>query len=61
MAIKSDAQRRAVAKYNNENYTQVQIRVKKGYREEIQAAASKAGLSVNAFIVQAIEGKIKES
>jgi predicted HicB family RNase H-like nuclease len=60
VAIKSDAQRRAVAKYNAGNYTQIQIRVKKGYREEIQAAAARAGLSVNAFIIQAIEKAIEE-
>mgnify|MGYP002773688536 CR=1 FL=1 len=42
MAIKNDANRRAVAKYKKENYDQIQ-----GY-------ARKGGESVNSFIIRAI-------
>ena len=60
MAIKSDAQRRAVAKYNSNNYEQIQIRVPKGEKDKIKAHAEKLdGGSVNAFINRAIEEQIR--
>lgn len=60
MAIKSDAQRRAVAKYNAANYTRIEIRVKKGEAEIIKAHAGNLdGGSVNAFINRAIAEQIK--
>lgn len=56
MAIKSDAQRRAVAKYNAENYERLELRVEKGKKELIKAHAAKTdGGSVNAFINRAID------
>ena len=56
MAVKSDAQRRAVAKYNAENYERLELRVEKGKKELIKAHASKTdGGSVNAFINRAID------
>ena len=55
MAIKSDAQRRAVAKYNLENYERIELRVPKGKKETIKAHAESNGESVNAFINRAIE------
>jgi len=55
MAIKSDAQRRAVAKYNQENYERIELRVIKGRKEEILAHAAARGESTNAFINRAIE------
>ena len=54
MAIKSDAQRRAVAKYNSANYEQIQIRVKAGKKGEIESHAEGRGESVNGFINRAI-------
>lgn len=55
MAIKSDAQRRAVAKYNSENYERLELRVPKGRKKLIQSHAAKTdGGSVNAFINRAI-------
>lgn len=55
MAIRSDAQRRAVAKYNNANYEQIQVRVKTGRKAEIEAHALSRGESVNSFIKRAID------
>ena len=49
MAIKSDAQRRAVAKYNSENYAQIQVRVKKGTKDAIKAHAERRGEALNEF------------
>lgn len=54
MAIKSDANRRAVAKYKKENYDQIQLREPKGRKDEIQAHAKAQGESTNGFINRAI-------
>lgn len=55
MPIKSDAQRRAVAKYNSENYEQINVRVEKGMKVRIKEHADKYdGKSVNAFINRAM-------
>lgn len=55
MPIKSDAQRRAVAKYNSANYDQIQLRVVKGKKEKIILHAGSTGESVNTFINRAID------
>ena len=55
MAIKSDAQRKAVAKYNSANYDKILVTVKKGRREAIKAHAAAHGESLNGFINRAIE------
>ncbi len=54
MAIKSDAQRKAVAKYNAANYDRIELRVDKGQKELIKAHAEARGESVNAFINRVI-------
>ena len=54
MAIKNDANRRAVAKYKKENYDQILLRVAKGQKNVIQGYARKGGESVNSFIIRAI-------
>ena len=54
MAIKSDAQRKAVAKYNAANYERIELRVSKGSKDRITSHAEKHGESVNAFINRAI-------
>ena len=54
MAI-SEAQRKAVAKYNAAKYEQIQIRVPKGKKAAIQECAQARGESLNAFIVRAID------
>lgn len=58
MPIKSDAQRRAVAKYNAANYDRLELRVKKGMKEIIQNHAVTRGMSVNEFVNDAISEKI---
>ena len=60
MAIKSDAQRKAVAKYNAANYEQIKIRVIKGEKAEIQAYAERNGESMNAFINRLIRETIEK-
>lgn len=55
MAIKSDAQRRAVAKYNAENYERLELRVEKGMKAKIKAHAERHDEgSVNGFLNRAI-------
>ena len=46
----SKAQQKAVSKYMKENYDVFQIRMPKGRKAEIQAAAAAAGESLNAYI-----------
>ena len=55
MAI-SEAQRRAVAKYNAANYERLELRVEKGMKGRIKAHAARHDEgSVNAFLNRAIE------
>lgn len=60
MAIKSDAQRRAVAKYNAANYDRVELRLDKGKKDKVRAYAEAQGESLNAFINRAIDTAMKE-
>ena len=46
MAIKNDANRRAVAKYKKENYDQILLRVAKGQKDVIQGYARKLTLQI---------------
>lgn len=57
----SKAQQRAVTKYMKENYDEIKVRVPKGKKESIQERAAADGLSVNAWIGQAIEEKLQAS
>lgn len=59
MAIRSEAQKKAVAKYNAKNYDQIQIRVIKGEKERITAHAEMNGESINAFINRAIQNQME--
>lgn len=55
----SRAQTAASKRYNLKAYDRIEITVPKGNREIIaQAAAAAAGMSVNAFIKEAIEAQI---
>lgn len=54
----SEAQKKAVTKYTRENYDKILVTIPKGEREKIKAAAATAGMSMNAFIVEAIAEKI---
>lgn len=54
MAI-SEAQRRAVAKYNAANYERVELRLKKGKKDTVKAHAYSYGESLNEFVNRAID------
>lgn len=42
-------------RYNAKAYDRIMLRVRKGRKDDIQAAAERVGLSLNAYIVKAIE------
>lgn len=54
----SKAQQKAVNKYVKENYDRINVTMPKGKKEEIQAQASRHGLSVNQYINAAIDEKM---
>lgn len=54
MAI-SEAQRRAVAKYNAANYERVELRLKRGKKDTVKAHAESYGESLNEFVNRAID------
>ena len=58
MAI-SDAQKRAVAKYNAANYDRVELRLDKGQKDVVKAHAEARGESLNAFVNRAISETIE--
>lgn len=49
----SEAQKKATAKYDQQNYDKVLLRLEKGRKGEIKAAAEKQEQSLNGFIVSA--------
>jgi uncharacterized protein (DUF1778 family) len=55
----SKAQQKAVAKYESKSYDKVLLRLQKGKREIVQAAAEGAGQSLNGFVVQAIDERVE--
>lgn len=55
----SKAQQRAVSKYMKESYDEIKIRMGKGTKETIQAAAAAVGESVNAYINAAISQRME--
>ena len=50
----SDAQRRAIRKYQQEKLEDVKFRVRKGQKQVIQEHAQQQGESVNAFLTRAV-------
>lgn len=54
----SKAQQKAVQKYVKNNYDRVVLTLPKGKREEIRAYAEQEDMSLNAYIIKAIEEKI---
>lgn len=46
-------------RWNAKNYDDIRVRVPKGQKDIIKAAADAAGMSLNAFIQQAIEKQMK--
>lgn len=51
----------AVKRYEAKAYDKILVRVPKGRRDEIQAAAEAAGQSVNAYIIEAIDRRMERS
>lgn len=47
--------------FNKRNYDRIEIKVQKGRKEVIKAAATAAGQSVNEFIAKAIDERIERS
>lgn len=47
------------AKYNAKTYDRINIAVPKGRKAEIQAAAEKAGESINAYISRAVSERME--
>jgi len=57
----SEAQKRAVAKYQEEKTDLIKIRVPKGKKAEYQALADRSGAkSLTAYITSVLEEKLKE-
>ena len=50
----SDAQRRAIRKYQQEKLEDVKFRVRKGEKQVIKEHAQQQGESVNAFLTRAV-------
>lgn len=46
----SESQRRAVAKYNAANYDRIEVKLPKGRKHDVEAAAKAAGQSINGYI-----------
>lgn len=55
----SEAQKKAVAKYNATNYDRIELRVEKGQKDIIKGHAESKGESLNGFINRAITEAIK--
>ena len=56
----SKAQQKAVTKYMKENYDVFQIRMPKGKKDSIKAAATAAGESVNQYIINAVDHRMEQ-
>lgn len=59
MAV-SKKQQACVARYTKSHYDDIKIRVKKGERDKLQTLAAEQGMSLNAFIITAIEQYIEQ-
>ena len=57
----SEARKRANAKYNQKAYDRLEVKVKKGKKEEIREFAAAQGESLNAFINRAIAEAMGEA
>lgn len=56
---KGSAATRAKNKYNAANYDRLYPYAPKGRKKDYEAAAKRAGMSLNDFVISAIEEKIK--
>lgn len=57
----TEAQKRASAKYIKNNLDDIKVRVPKGKREKYKAYAESKGKSLNALIIELLEGEINQS
>ena len=55
----SDAMRKAIAKYQAEKVEDIKVRVPKGQKEYYKRASDLSGLSLNQFIINAMDEKIQ--
>lgn len=55
----SKAQMAATKRFEDKNYDKALIRLPKGKKAEIQAAAEKQGESLNAYVIGAVERRMK--
>ena len=56
----SEAKKRANAKWNSKNYDKMTVHISKGKKDEIKTHATKQGLSLNAFVVRAIDEAMRK-
>lgn len=56
----SEAKKRAVRKYEAAHYEPLRLDVPKGYKAQIQAAATAAGQSVAAYVREAIARRMEQ-
>ena len=56
----SEAKKRANAKWNSKNYDKMTFHISKGKKDIIKSHATKQGLSLNAFVVRAIDEAIQK-
>ena len=54
----SEAQKRATMKWDKENYDRVYLTVPKGMKQRIEAVAQEHGMSIRAYILEAINEKM---
>lgn len=59
MAPASKAQQKAVSKYMRENYDEIKVRVEKGGKDKIKQHAEASVKSLNGYINEAINEKMK--
>ena len=55
----SEAQRRASAKHDKDNFEYCTVKVRKGKKSELQAHVAKQGESLNAFVARAIDAAME--
>ena len=57
----TQAQAKAIKQYMHEKVENIQLRVPKGKKDVIKAASIRAGLSMNQFIIRAIDHEIEDA
>lgn len=58
---RTPAQAKAQAKYEKNTIDHIYLRVPKGFRDKVAAAAEKEGLSMNAYVLQILSDAIDGS